>query len=207
MMLCLWYPIDSGNPECTQKHSVSCSTECTKCIIFCLGTFFSGMPLLGLFLIQKYNIKKCSSSLNKKFSIDYHYWRNATLLDIQYIFSPDSFMVQLNFILSFLPLWICIRKPTIIILSQLAWFGCLNSDIASFCAFQREAMGCNNVFRINTAFGHPRSSLQESCLSKLKLCASHEKWNNVILKCFIEITSWREAVELMEGRERGRLWN
>lgn len=129
-------------------------------------TFFPVTRFLELLSVQKYSIKKCSSSLNKKFSTDYHYWRNVILLDIQYIFSPDSFMVQLNFILSFLPLWICIRKPSIIILSQLAWFARLNSDIASFCAFQRKAMSCNSVFRINTAHGHQRSSLHQDCISK-----------------------------------------
>lgn len=152
-----------------QKHSVFYSREWPKCIIFCL--YFSLMRFLELLSVQKYSIKKCSSSLNKKFSTDYQYWRNVILLDIQYIFSPDSFMVQLNFILSFLPLWICIRNPSIIILSQLAWFACLNSDIASFRAFQRKAMSCNSVFRINTAHGHPRSSLHQNFISKLKLCA------------------------------------
>lgn len=162
-------------------------------------TFLAVTRSLEWLSVQKYSIKKCTSSLNKRFSTDYHYWKNVILLDIHYIFSADSFMVQLNFILCFQPLWICIRKPSIIILSQLAWFACLNSDIASFCAFQRKAMSCNSVFRINIAHGHQRSSSHQNCISKLKLYTLHEKWNNENLKWFIGVTNCRETMELMES--------
>lgn len=60
-------------------------------------------------------------------------------------------------------------------------------------------MSCNSVFRINTAHGHQRSSLQQNCISELKLCALHEKGNNVILKWFIGVTNCRETIDLMEG--------